>query len=428
MDKKETVSYCLNALKKSGADKATCSINMSEKKELNVEIGEMTLLRTTFNSNMGISVIKDQKKGFISINKTDKDSIDTAVELVLGMAEGSQPDEAYDIAEQQPSQSFSKGDKSANLDKMYQSLEEFVDYVKSTYPQIQLEAAIMDFSHSKSLFQNTNGVDFAIREGIYSFSPVFLSKEGKNTSSFNYTGFSALKIDKSLHEYGTIDTLLKQSIEQLYTQNIKDKFVGQLVITPDCIGEFLGFITSDISDGKMISGTSLYKDKLNKQIAHPKLTFHSCPVSDEIDDGYFVTSDGYTAENSTILDEGILKTHLLGIYGSNKLGKNRAVNDGGAYIVDPGDKLHADIIKGIEKGVLLARFSGGRPSSNGDFSGVAKNSYYIENGEIKYPLSETMVSGNTKEMFENLDEISRDRIDFGSGILPWISFKGITVS
>jgi len=155
---------------------------------------------------------------------------------------------------------------------------------------------------------------------------------------------------------------------------------------------------------------------------------HSHPESDEIADGYFVTSDGYVAENSTIIDKGVLKTHLLGVYGSNKLRKIRAVNDGGAYIVDPGEKLHTDIIKDIEQGILLSRFSGGYPAANGDFSGVAKNSYYIENGEIKYPIAETMVSGNAREMFENLDEISLDRIDFGSCILPWISFEGITVS
>ena len=74
MNKKETVSYCIDSLKKAGADKAACSLNITEKKELNVEIGEMTLLRTTFNSNIGISVIKDQKKGSTSINKTDKSS------------------------------------------------------------------------------------------------------------------------------------------------------------------------------------------------------------------------------------------------------------------------------------------------------------------------------------------------------------------
>ena len=105
---------------------------------------------------------------------------------------------------------------------MYQSLEEFVEYVKSTYPKIQLEAAIMDFNHSTSLFQNTNEVDFEIREGMYGFSPWFLSKDGKNTSSMNGTGFTTLNVDKSLHKYGSIDTLLQQSIEQLHTQNIKD--------------------------------------------------------------------------------------------------------------------------------------------------------------------------------------------------------------
>ena len=428
MNKKETVSYCLDNLKKAGADKAACSLNMTEKKELNVEIGEMTLFRTTFNSNMGISVIKDQKKGSTSINKTDKNSIDNAITLVMEMAEGSQPDEAYDISEEQPPQSFSKGDKSANLDTMYQSLEEFVDYVKSAYPKIQLEAAIMDFNYSESFFQNTNGVNFEVREGIYGFSPMFLSKDGKDTSSFNGTGFSALKVEKPLHEYGSIDTLLQQSVEQLHTQNIANKFVGKLVVTPDCIGDFLRFITSDISDGKMISGNSLYKEKLHKSITHPKLTFHSCPVSKEIVDGYFITNDGYVAENSTIVDKGILKTHLLGIYGANKLNKNRAVNDGGAYMVDAGDKSHSEIINNIDKGVLLARFSGGNPATNGDFSGVAKNSYYIENGNIKYPLSETMVSGNIREMFINIDEISSDRIDFGSSIFPWISFNGITIS
>ena len=126
-------------------------------------------------------------------------------------------------------------------------------------------------------------------------------------------------------------------------------FLGQLLVTPDCIGDFLGFITSDISDGKMISGNSLYSEKLNEQITHPKLTFHSRPVSQEIVDGYFITNDGYVAENSTIVDKGILKTHLLGIYGAKKLNKKRAVNDGGAYIVDAGEKNHAEMIKNIDK-------------------------------------------------------------------------------
>ena len=428
MNGKEAVNYCLSSLKNAGIDKATCSLAISEKKELNVEIGEMTLLRTTYNSSMGLSIIKDQKKGSTSINKTDKKSIDTAIDQVIQMANASQPDEAHDISKKQSKKCFSKGDKTANLDSMYQSLEEFVNYVKSTYPKIQLEAAIMDFTHIKSFYQNTNGVNFEIREGMYGFSPMFLSKDEKNTSSFNYTGISSLNIDKPLYDYGTVNMLLKQSVEQLNTKNINNKFIGKMLVTPDCITDFLSFITNDISDSKMISGNSIYKDSLNKKITDSKLTLHSMPISNQIDDGYYITGDGYIAQNLTIIDEGVLKSHLLGIYGANKLNSTRALNDGGALIVNPGDKTHNEIIKNIDKGILLSRFSGGYPSANGDFSGVAKNSYYIENGEIKYPISETMVSGNIKKMFENIDEISCDRINFGTTILPWILFNGITIS
>ena len=78
--------------------------------------------------------------------------------------------------------------------------------------------------------------------------------------------------------------------------------------------------------------------------------------------------------------------------------------------------------------IKVFRFSGGYPSDNGDFSGVAKNSYYIEGGEIKFPIIETMVSGNISQMFMNIISISKESVDFGDSILPWVSFDGVTIS
>ena len=116
------------------------------------------------------------------------------------------------------------------------------------------------------------------------------------------------------------------------------------------------------------------------------------------------------------------------LLGSNKTQQSRAVNNGGAHIVKPGDKALNDMISGVDKGVLLSRFSGGSPSDNGDFSGVAKNSYYIENGKIKYPISETMVSGNIFQMLHDIKNISKETINDGSSIYPWIQFSGLTIS
>ncbi len=428
MNQSDIANYCIEQLKQAGAHKSQCAVTFSEKKELNVETGEMSLFRTTFDTNVGMSVIVDQKSGSVAINKTDTESINEAVRKVMDMAQSSQPDDANDISPSQPKQSFSKGDDEPDMEKMYLRLDEFMGYVKKTHPTINMEAAIVDFSHSTSVFQNSNGVEFTTKEGMYGFSNMFTAKEGKDTSSFNGMGISALNLNTPFIESGSAKRLLKQSTEQVRTKPVSEKFIGEIVVTPDCLSDFLGFITGDISDGKIISKTSVYKEKLNQQITDPRFTLHALPVSDEIIDGYFITDDGYVAENNTIINNGVLKTHLLSLYGANKTGGERAVNGGGAFVVDAGEKPKDEIIRNIKKGILLERFSGGRPSADGEFSGVAKNSYYIENGELKYPISETMISANIQEMFSNIGEISSDRIDFGYCIFPWISFKGVTVS
>ena len=55
---------------------------------------------------------------------------------------------------------------------------------------------------------------------------MFTAKDGKDTSSFNYTGFYAQNINKPLHKYGMIEQLLKETEEQVKTFPVKDKFIG----------------------------------------------------------------------------------------------------------------------------------------------------------------------------------------------------------
>ncbi len=74
------------------------------------------------------------------------------------------------------------------------------------------------------------------------------------------------------------------------------------------------------------------------------------------------------------------------------------------------------------------RFSGGSPSTGGEFSGVAKNSFLIENGRIKCALSETMISGCVADMLKNIRSVSSDVLKDGSVALPYVAFDGLTVS
>ncbi len=428
MNEKEIVQYCVSALVKAGVQKAQCVLQTAEKHELNVASDKLSLLRTTYDTHLELTGILDQKKGALSLNKLDQASLDQAVEDVVALAKASEADPAYDIAEQQPSKAFKSGPEAPELDLMYEKLTRFLDYCKTTYPNTIKEEVIFDFTIERNYFQNSNGVDFAAQQGHYNFDVMFTSKEGKNTSSSNESGFSTRELDKELHEFGSIDTLLKQSSEQTTTKMLPEKILGELIITPDCLGEFIEFITEYLHDYALISGTSIFKDRLQQSIADEKLTLHSRPVSEEIVDGYFFTQDGYEAQNSTIIAQGVLHTFLLSLYGSNKTKRPRAGNDGEAYIIEPGKTPLETMIRSISKGILLCRFSGGSPSENGDFSGVAKNSYYVEKGEIQYPLSETMISGNLATLLKNIRYISQERIDFGSAIFPWIQVSDVTIS
>ena len=428
MQDRDIPDYCIEQLIKAGADKAQCVYSSGEKKELNVDAGEFSLFRTNANHGISIMVIKDQKKGSLSINKIAKDDIDQAIKTVLNMAKSSMQDESYDISEYQEEESFSKGDKEPALNIMYDRMEEFMDYSANTFPTTIIEQAILDFSSGTSYYRNSNGVSFDESEGSYSFSVMFTSKEGKDISSFNSAGFSSLDIDFPLHKGGSINRLLEESAAHVRTKTVPNKFTGDIIVTPDCIMSFMGFILGNLSDFRLISGTSLFRELMNQQIIHNSLSIHSKPLSDNLSGGYFVTSDGYKAEDLTIIENGILQNFLLSLYGSKKTGLQRVSNSGGSLIIDSGETPLEDMIQSVNKGVLLSRFSGGSPSDNGDFSGVAKNSFYIENGEVQYPISETMVSGNIVDMFQKVKHLSKEEVNFGDEIFPWIQFEGITIS
>ncbi len=425
---KESAIYALNALKKAGADKAQCSVTISERHEMNVDAGEFSLLRTTFDTGVALTAIKGGRRGISTLNKTDPGALDSAAADVLDIAGGSQPDDANDVAEFQPAADFAAGAEAPNLGAMHSRLRELLDSVKSQFPKAVLGQVIMDFTRWRTFLVNSNGVSFSATDGAYHCNLMFSSRDGDRTSSFNGAAVSLKDLGKELLACGSLRTLLAQSAEQIETKPLRGKFVGDVIYTPDCLGDLLSFLFSSVSDGPMIAGTSIYKDSLEKQVASPLLSVHARPTSDAIADKTFLTGDGYAAKDCTFLDRGVLKSYLLSLYGSRKTGKPRALNDGAGIMVDAGNTAYANMVKGVKRGLLLARFSGGRPGNSGDFAGVAKNSYYIEDGEIKYPVSETMVSGNFAEMVKNITAVSSERVDFGYAILPYVSVSGVTIS
>lgn len=427
-DKHEVPANCVERLSKMRMDKTESNLVLSRKTELNLDGGEFSLMRTTDDVSLRITGIKGNRKASTVINKTDEDSLAEALRELENLVESGEEDPAVDIAEFQPRENFARGSEVPEVDLMYSRLQDFLNRSRRKYPSLILEQVILDHTLKNRYFANSNGVRFSSRRGIYNFVAMFTAKEGENISSFNYSAVSSEELERNLWEMGTVDMLMEQSCDQTVTGEIPETFTGDVIVTPDCLTDFIDTVAEYLTDHAMITGTSIYRDSLGERIADERLSLHSMPLSGDLAGGYFITPDGFKASNSTIIDRGVLNTFLLSLYGSRKTGRERAVNSGSFYVMDPGDTGFDDMVRATDRGLLLCRFSGGRPSSNGDFSGVAKNSYYIENGEIKHPVSETMVAGNVRDMLHSVKSISSERINNGFNIFPWVTFTGITVS
>lgn len=417
---------CLGRLQRRGFTHSRVRLAATERHELNEEVGAINLLRTNRDVSVDLLGIVDGKSGALAINQLDTEALERAVEELWAVTAGSEADPANDIAPVQPKRIFEFGAEKPDYDAMAQRMAEVLDHARSNYPTLVMRQGYVDFVSRNEIFLNSNGVDFESRRGYYGASLMFGAREGKKQSSFNFTGFLSRTLDMPLYRRATTETLMRQATEQVETRKVPQKFVGDLVITPDCLDSFLGFLLRGISSVPLISGTSLYKDRLGERVVSNALTLSSRPL--DLPGGHFVTDDGFEARNTPILEKGVLRSYLLDLYGANKTGLPRAPTGGGCWVVESGEVSVDALVRGVDRGLLITRFSGGIPNDKGDFSGIAKNSYYIEKGEVQFPVSETMVSGNLDRLLNEVVAISNERADFGRRVYPWVRATGVVVS
>jgi len=427
-DLNRVAEQALGALKKNGAGKAHVEIGFREVHELNVEAGRFTLLRTTVDQGVSMRAITDQKQASLSGNQFDEAVVGALAEQTVITAKAGAPDEAFDIAPLQAPKKFKSGPEEADLDLMTEQAEKFLGETKIRFPKIILEAVTVQFIQRHRVIANSNGVHFETSQNDFEYSAMFTAKDGKKTSSFNYTGTSTTDFATPMMKAAGMETLLEQSSAQVNSRSIEGKFVGDVIITPHCLPTFIGGLTNYLHVGSLLKGQSVYQDKLNQQIATKGFNLRARPLDERFSLPRYVMGDGHLSENIDIVQDGALKTFMLDQYGANKLKKTRAHADDSHHVIDTGDVALKDMIRSVKRGLLFCRFSNGSPAANGDVSGVAKNSFYIENGEIRFPVSECMVSGNIPQMFMNIRGISRESLNFGTSELPWMHVGDVTIS
>lgn len=416
-------------LKEKDAERFHYSVTEEETREFNYENGSFTLYRTLFDDAFHVTVYQQNRPGTVAGNDLTEESLRSSVEDALHSAAAAEPDEAWGIAPDAGEKVFSHGPLEPDPERLFSRLQELRQIISAEYPLVQIMMMIAKHVKARTLYRNSSGSCFEELAGYYSVMLEFAGNDGEQTTGLDYTGVLLTDLEKPLIDCGSFREHLENAQAQLRKVELPEKFTGTVILTPDCLGEFLYSIVGNyLSDSVLLDGTSKWKDKLGEKVADECFSLSLRPLDPQIACGERYTGSGFVAENMTLIENGVLQNFSLSLYAANKTGFAPAKTTDTAFFVQPGEKPLAEIIKGTKRGLLVGGFSGGQPGANGEFSGVAKNSYYIEDGEIRGAVSETMINGSLDGILRDIVAISRETVADGGSVLPWLAADGIVVS
>ncbi|HEY0664720.1 MAG TPA: metalloprotease PmbA [Gallionella sp.] len=224
-------------------------------------------------------------------------------------------------------------------------------------------------------------------------------------------------------------TVRRLNARQLGTMRVPVLF--EAPIASSLIGHFAGAV----SGGSLYRKSSFLLDQLGKPVFAPHISIEDIPdirrglASSPFDD------EGVRVQRRTIVEGGELRGYFLGSYSARKLGLRSTGNAGGNHnlilksSVGPvGGVAFTDLLKQMGRGLLVTELLGqGVNHVTGDYSRGAAG-FWVEHGEIQYPVQEITIAGNLKDMFRNIVAVGNDVLVQGSRQCGSILVDNMTVA
>ncbi len=413
----------LEELADAGFDAARVTIIDNEVNELNVAHNNVSLMRSTSSQELALLGIREQRQVTASVSSLEADVITAVINDMVRDVKTAPQDPANAIAPNQTG-SFTKGPQQVDRKALAVAAKNLLSFRCDKYPTFQIEDANFAHKLSKTTLVTSEGTELSSSVGRYECSVMGSSKDEHGSSSFNYTGGIIDDLPENLVNHFDLEELMANSVQETQSQAVGDKFVGEVVLMPMAVFDLLSWLQGQIGDFALLSDASLYKESVGEVIARDILTIRSNEQGSGVAP---FNGEGFVAQPVTLVKNGTLNHLLPSFYGSRKIDKPYVATSD-AWSIDAGDISRDEMVASVKRGAVVSRLSMGSPAPNGDFSGVIKNSFLIEDGMRTQALSETMITGNVAQMLKDIEMVSSQVTDFGGNKAPWLKIKGLKFS
>jgi len=391
---------------------------------------------------LGIRVIKSGSLGFASTNSYDVIDIKNTISKALKIASMVPSDQFNKLPESKSSSLVTKlydpHVEEFKIEDAFEKTSNMILTTKETDQRISIDSGGFSSSIGDSILINSNGIKAEEKESLFSWNIMGMASNGVDVSNFDvqYGGSRSLK-----------DISLSQSIEE-FANNVTsslgsnkiESFKGDVILSPEAsLDVLIEPIIHLVNSKNVQKGLSKFKNKLNDSISSELLTvFDDGTINGGLMSSNF-DREGVPHKKTIIIDSGILKSYLYNNYSANKDQLQSTGNASGSYrsipsisptnlMLEPGSSKLSQIITSLSKGILVTRFSGNVNPISGEFSGVVKGGKYIENGSIKYPIKECLISGNIFDLLIGLNDISKENKRLFGFTLPYLHVNNVSIT
>jgi len=432
---KQVVEDLLQEARHQGADAAEAGVSAQTGLSVTVRLGETETIEHTSDNGLGVTVYFGQRKG--SANTTDlrPDAVRESVAAACRIARYTSEDPAAGLADPDL---MARNVPDLDLyhpweldaDGAAAIARDCEDAARSLDPRISnSEGASLYTQRSSFVYGNSHGFVGGYPSTRHSLSCSVIAQQGEDMQRDYW--YDSNRVPADLADPAEIGRqAAERSLARLNGRQLGTRQCPVL-FRADVAPSLLRSLFSAIRGHAVYRKSTFLLDQVGTQIFPDWVSISEDPLRPRGQASAPFDNEGVATRYRELVAAGVLQGYLLDSYSARKLGLQSTASAGGvrnARIASTGQPFD-QLLSEMDKGVLVTELMGqGTNMVTGDYSRGAAG-FWVENGEIQYPIDEITVAGNLEDMFRQLLAVGNDNdipgsVDTGSWLIESMMVGG----
>jgi PmbA protein len=405
----------LAAAQAGGASAAETEVSQAVGQSVTVRNGEIETIAYNRDKGIGVTVFIGQRRGHASTADFAPDAIEAAVAKALSIARHTAQDPAAGLADpDRLARTFPDLDLYHPWDLPVADAIEMGRVAEAAALAVDrrlvnTEGSTVARNESEFVYANSNGFCHGYRSSRHHIDCSVIGDPGDGAMQRDYW-YTAARAASDLESAEVVGrTAGLRTARRLGARQVPTQECPVLFEAPEA-SDLIGFFVAAVSGGSLYRKSTFLPDSLGTEVFAPRVSIREEPHLPRARGSAPFDNEGVATTPRDVVRDGVVRGYFLGSYSARKLGMETTGNAGGSHnlVIVPGGDDFAALLRRMGRGLLVTEQLGqGVNGVTGDYSRGAAG-FWIEGGEIAFPVEEITIAGNLKQMFRGIEAVGTD--------------------